>query len=144
MSDTATLHQKVQTYLTSEGPVQIDSNNRFSLSADSTRVFVEVSEHANGKATLVIITAPVLFDVELTPELYKHVALHADDWLFGSLALWPKEDTNTGTLLMRHTLLGDYLDKDELMYAVYGIAGSADELDDQLQAQFGGKRFIDT
>ena len=38
-------------------------------------------------------------------------------------------------------LLGDYLDEEELTHTVVAIAGTADILDDELQAKFGGKRF---
>lgn len=144
MSDVSTVKEKVQAYLTSEGPVQIDSNNRYSLMWESCRVFVEIIEHPNGKATLVKIVAPILFEVPMTPDLFEYVALHADDWFFGSLGVWPNEDASAGMLVMGHTLLGDFLDKDELMYAVYGVGGTVDDLDDELQVKFGGKRYIDT
>ena len=45
------------------------------------------------------------------------------------------------TVTFSHNLLGDYLDAEELMYAVGGVASSADELDDELVAKFGGRTF---
>jgi hypothetical protein len=144
MPDIATVKEKVQAYLTSQGPVQIDSSGRYSLQWESCRVFVEVVEHPNGDVTLVKIVAPILFEVPITPDVYEYVALHADDWFFGSLGLWPNDDKSAGMLVMGHALLGDFLDKEELMYAVFGVGGTVDELDDELQAKFGGKRFIDT
>ena len=103
-----------------------------------------VVAHPDEKATLVVVSCSLLFEVPLTPELYKHIAIHADDWWFGHLFVVPNEETGLGTVVARHVLMGDYLDKDELIYAVKGVAGSADDLDDRLREQFGGKRYEDT
>ena len=144
MSDVPGVKERVQTYLTSQGEITIDDKGRFSTLVGSTRIFVEVLAHGNEKATVVMVTAPILFEVPLTPELYRHVAIHADDWWFGHLFLAENEGGATGTLIGRHTLLGDYLDKDELLYAVNGVGYSSDAADDELQKQFGGKRYEDT
>jgi hypothetical protein len=40
-----------------------------------------------------------------------------------------------------HSLLGDYLDEEELGRAVGGMLFVADNLDDELEKQFGGSRF---
>ncbi|MFT4089006.1 MAG: hypothetical protein QM658_17985, partial [Gordonia sp. (in: high G+C Gram-positive bacteria)] len=42
---------------------------------------------------------------------------------------------------LKHNLLGDFLDPEELMSAVYGLAFVADDVDDELKAKFGGLRF---
>lgn len=47
-------------------------------------------------------------------------------------------------LIMSHTLLGDYLDEQELRHGVMGILSAANECDDELQKKFGGKRWIDS
>jgi hypothetical protein len=133
---------KIQSILTQRGTVQIDRDGDFSIGLGSARAFVRVREYGNGQATVVLVFAQVLLNVPLTPDLYKYVALHSDDLVFGHLVLAEMDD-NTGMLLISHTLLGDYLDEDELLYAVYGVAGAADEFDDKLQQQFGGKRFTD-
>ena len=140
MTDAAAVKERVQAYLTSAGPVQIDDKGRYSLESGSTRTFVEVMPHPDGKVSLVMVTAVVLFEVPLTPELFRHVALHTDDWVFGHLFVTEGED-GKGMVLMRHMLMGDYLDKDELMYVVFGITGVADDLDEKLKEQFGGKTY---
>ena len=144
VSDAPGVKERVQTYLTSQGPITVDDKGRFGIDIGSTHVFVQVLPHGDEKATLVMVTAPILFEVPLTPELYRHVAVHADDWWFGHLFLIENEGATTGTLIGRHTLLGDYLDKDELLYAVNGVGYSADGADDELQKQFGGKRYEDS
>ena len=57
------------------------------------------------------------------------VAIHAED--------------GTISLMFRYALLADYLDEDELSTAMWSVIGTADELDDELQKQFGGKRWVD-
>lgn len=136
--------ERVQAHLTSQSMINVDDKGRFSIAIGSTRVFVEVLAHSDGEATLVMVSAPVLFEVPLTPELFKWVALNADNWWFGHLFVSPNEAGDTGTVIARHMLLGDYLDKDELLYAVNGVGSSTDGLDEELQKQFGGKRYEDS
>jgi hypothetical protein len=141
MADVAATKERVQAYLTSVGPVQIDSDGDYSVARGSTRAFVRVLEHPNGEMTYVNVFALVLRDVPLTPALYEYVATEGA-YIFGHLEL-KKGDDGKGLLIFSHRLLGDYLDQDELMYAVFGVSGTADELDDELQKMFGGSRFAD-
>ncbi len=141
MSNVDQVKAKVQAILTEKAPVSVDRDGDFSVPVGSTRVFVRVLPHPNDEATLLHIAAPVLSGVPLTPELYEYVALHTDQLIFGHLAL--NVEDNGGFLLVSHMLLGDYLDGDELLYGVFGVAASADALDDDLQKRFGGKRFAD-
>jgi hypothetical protein len=46
-------------------------------------------------------------------------------------------------LRYKYVLLADFLDEDELSTALWAVIYTADELDDELQKQFGGKRYID-
>jgi hypothetical protein len=64
-----------------------------------------------------------------------------DDWHFGHLSLTENKDDNRLKLWLTHSLLGDYLDVEELKTAVAGMASNADRLDDELQARFGGDRY---
>jgi hypothetical protein len=138
------VRERVQAFLTSEGPVEIDSEHRWRVLTGSTRVFVDVIASVSGvDFAIVRMVAPILHDVPLSAELYEYVALNADNGNFGSLGLWPDEEKKTALLLVRHSLLADYLDKEELLQAVYAVGSAADELDDQLQERFGGTRNID-
>ena len=49
------------------------------------------------------------------------------------------EEANFNNKVYLHRL-GTTQDKDELIYAVKGVAGSGDDIDDRLKEQFGGKR----
>lgn len=130
---------KVQKFLTALGPVTIDADGDYSLRAGSARVFVGVSPHPNGESTLVRVFSHVVEDVPLTPELYEFVAT---DWsmVFGTLVV-VKRDGGKGAIIMRETLLGDFIDAEELEYAVLGIAFSTDAMDNKLVSQFGGTVF---
>lgn len=142
MSDVETVKQKVEAFLTSQGRVGLDSDGDYSLGAGSTRVFVRVGAHPNGKATTVFVMAPVLIGAPATPELYEYVAT-TDTYIFGRLVAI-KSQTGDVNVFFSHMLLGDYLDREELLYAVGGVASSADDMDEELQAKFGGKRFSET
>jgi hypothetical protein len=53
------------------------------------------------------------------------------------------DDGRTGILGFEHAILGDHLDAPELHQAVAAVGFTADRLDDELQARFGGKRLAD-
>jgi hypothetical protein len=138
--DVAATRGKVQQYLTHNfGNVNIDEDGDFSLRHGSARVFVRTRTREGANFTWVSLDVPVLLGVKETPQVFEHVALHADDYLFGHLNAVRTDD---GLMIcLSHALLGEYLDEEELSRAVGGMLGTAEELDDELQTQFGGKRF---
>ena len=88
--------------------------------------------------------APLLRGVVPTPALYEYLARETPKLWFGSIAVWDDEkDQGKLSLTLSHTLLGDFLDEEELSSAMYGVLNSADELDDRMQQRFGGKRWTD-
>ncbi len=56
---------------------------------------------------------------------------------------WSRATADWPTSPWTHTLLGDYLDEEELHNAVGAVVTTADRLDDELQSRFGGKRSED-
>ena len=120
------------------------ASDGFTLRKGSARGFVEVYSPAeNGHReppTFVRITVPLLQQIPETPELHRHIAFSAGDHRFGTLALVPDHEHGT-CVFFKHTLLGDFLDDDELGYALGGMLEDADDLDDELQRKFGGVRF---
>ncbi len=50
-------------------------------------------------------------------------------------------DPNKHNIFHEHTLLGDFLNRKELEFAIMAVAFTADKYDDETQAQFGGKKF---
>ena len=138
--DLTSLRAKVQQYLTQNfNNVNIDRDGDFSLRHGSARIFVRPVTRESVDWTWVNLWVPVLLEIKEIPALFEYVALHADDFIFGHLhAVRFDEGITIG---LRHVLLGDYLDEEELLHAVGGLLNSADNLDDELKAQFGGKRF---
>jgi hypothetical protein len=139
--DVLVLKDKVQRYLTDLiGVFEVDRHGDFTFQIGSARVFVSVGELSNDR-TYIGITVPLLFEVPPSPEVFKHIALHADDWIFGHLSA-VEHDTGVN-IFFSHRLLGDYLDPEEFRGALIAVAGTSDQLDNELQAQFGGRRFHD-
>jgi hypothetical protein len=92
--------------------------------------------------TLVQLSSPILWEVEPTPALFEYIA--RSSYYFGHITVYDDSDAPGKLfLLMSHTLLGDYLDEEELSSALYAILGTADKLDDELKQKFGGKRLAD-
>ena len=142
---------KVQRILT--GPM----NLRIQLTGDFIQVtFTGTSTHVNlrvvdwGKnkdgepRTLVRVSSPVLRGVKPTPALFEHLVREGSKSWFGAYSVGDDEET-PGTLfiVVGHSLLGDFLDEEELSATVWNVLGAADEADDVLQQKFGGKRSLD-
>lgn len=139
-ADVALTTQRVQSYLTAmAGSVSLDSDGDYSIRSGSARVFVRISAHPNGEVTLVNVWAVVLDNVPVTPELLEYVATD-NSTIFGTLTV-SRRDDGSGALILRHMLLGDYLDAEELEYVVGGLAWSADNADNELAGRFGGEVF---
>ena len=151
MADVDQTMMKVQRLLT--GPmglrIQLQGNTvTVTFSDVSTRVNLSVQEWGKNKdgdpASLVRISCPILWEVDPSPAVYEWVAREGGTFFFGHVSAHD-DPTVQGKLflVMSHTLLGDYLDEDELSSAMYAILGSADRLDDELKGKFGGKRLAD-
>ena len=133
------LQGKVQRMLTSAfGPVQVDADGDFSLLNDSARLFAHCSEFGEDTTTVELF-CPMLFEVPESIELFRHIAT-ANSYRFGTLHA-VQEGEGTYRIVFKHTLLGDYLDEEELKNAVIMLLGTANDLDDSLQQEFGGRRF---
>lgn len=114
----------------------------------STQVHIRIIDWGKSKdgepRSLVRVSSPILRGVSPTPALFEYLAREAPRLWFGNIAVWDDEETpGMLSLTLGHTLLGDYLDEEELKAAMFGVLGSADDLDDVLQKRFGGKRWVD-
>lgn len=114
----------------------------------STRINVNVQDWGVDKngdpQTLVQLSAPILWEVPPSPGLFEWIAKEGSTYFFGHVSAHDDSDA-PGKLFLRmsHTLLGDYLDEEELNSALYAVLGTADKLDDELKQKFGGKRLAD-
>jgi len=142
---------KVQRILTGPMKLRIEMQGdtlyvRFSDA--STQVSLRVTDWGPGRdgesRALVSISSPILWSVPPTPELYEWIARDGGRYYFGHVqAADDMRDQGKLFLSMNHTLLGDYLDEEELASAMYAVLNTADQLDDELQKRFGGKRWAD-
>jgi hypothetical protein len=141
---------KVQRILTGPMDLRVSVNkDGFSIqfSDISTSAFVSVKDwgkNSDGDAqSLVLISSPILREIKPTPALFEGVARQGGSRWFGHVEAVDSTVTGLVDLWMSHTLLGDYLDEQELRTGVYGVLSGADDWDDELQKRFGGKRWID-
>lgn len=118
---------------------------RFEDASTAVRVTVrEWGTDSDGEPrTLVLVDSLILSEVPATPELFEFIARSGGGLWFGHIQAFDGAAPDTVNLVMCHSLLGDYLDEEELRTAVFSILAGADALDDQLQERFGGHRFVD-
>ena len=108
---------------------------------DSAVVFVRVGDY-DDSATFVSSWAIMLSDVTLTPVVYRWVATQGQTYFFGHARVAESED-GKGDLLFEHNLLGDFIDPEELKWALFAVGRTANQLDEELQGKFGGRKFVE-
>jgi hypothetical protein len=100
-------------------------------------VFIRANVWAE-QHTVVELLSPVLADIEETPALLARLNDINKGLYFGK-AYWHDRG-----VWIAHNLLGDHVDRDELLAAVGVLGTVADRLDDDLKKEFGGTRWIDS
>ncbi|MFY1705093.1 T3SS (YopN, CesT) and YbjN peptide-binding chaperone 1 [Micromonospora sp. WMMA1923] len=123
----------VSTMLKSESDkLQIDSDGDINIRAGSAMVFVRIRDNP----PLVDVFSPVLTEVEPTERLYVKLSELTNRMPIGRL--YCAEDTVWASI----PVFGRDFQPTHLMLAVQVMTGLADELDDRLHGEFGGKRFF--
>lgn len=139
-ADPDVLRVKVQRIVADRlGTVEVDKDGDVTFAQGSTRVWIRVI--AQEERSVVKVFAPIVTGVKATPELFRWLALASGRYLFGSIDVVEKDDTLD--TFFYHCLLGDFLDPEELHTAIGAVVLTADELDDELREEFGGKRWTD-
>lgn len=134
----AVVKEKVQRYLLEVlNTVSIDRDGDFTFRHGSTQLFISVQPFGDSSASVRIV-APIISEAPASPELFKFIACEGS-YRFGHLAC--QEQDGKVSILFNHSLLGDFLDPDELKLAVFLMARTADELDDEIVKKFGGRPF---
>jgi hypothetical protein len=140
--------QKVQRMLVSQFNNVTLTEDGFMLREGSTAVSIRIHDFGTGPdgepSSLVTIWSPVNRDIKPSPELFRWAATEGQQRYFGRISIYEQPSDGVCHMALDHTLLGDFLDPHELFSAVAFVTLAADELDDQIQQRFGGKRFIDT
>ena len=125
--------------------VALPDRPRFQVSYGSALVEIEVSNWAfhpwNADQNMAIVTASscVTKGSLITPELTQYLLRENRRMRFGAFQL--NEDFN---ILFSHSIVGgEHMDLTELQSCILAVVTIADNYDDALVEEFGGKRAID-
>jgi hypothetical protein len=137
------LREKLEGYLAEHfGTYVVDRDGDFHVDYESARVFV-CPRDWQGKRTVVSIFSVTNVDVPITEELTHFLVAENLSLLFGHFALRDAENEPLGDVWFAHTLLGDFLDADELVTALSSVARTANKYDDIIKARFGGRLYTE-
>lgn len=117
---------------TTPDALQMDSDGDIGIRSGSAMVFVRVRDNP----PLVDVFSPVLTEVEPTEQLYVKLSELTNRMPIGRL--YCTNDTVWASV----PVFGRDFQSTHLMLAVQVMTGLADELDDRLHGEFGGKRFF--
>jgi hypothetical protein len=112
--------------------LQLDTDGDIGIRAGSAMVFVRVRDNP----PLVDVFSPILTEVEPTEQLYVKLSELTNRMPIGRL--YCAQDTVWASI----PVFGRNFQATHLMLAVQVMTGLADELDDRLHGEFGGKRFF--
>ncbi|MFC6019035.1 hypothetical protein ACFP2T_22845 [Plantactinospora solaniradicis] len=112
--------------------LQVDSDGDIGIRAGSAMVFVRVRDNP----PLVDVFSPVLTEIEPTEQLYVKLSELTNRMPIGRL--YCTNDTVWASI----PVFGRNFQATHLMLAVQVMTGLADELDDRLHGEFGGRRFF--
>ena len=147
MGNAAIVKDKIQRILVDDMELEVRLiSGGYQVPFESTAVNIRVIEQGEGDDARVLLKmlAPVLRNVQETPDLFRWIATEGTSYLFGNACWNPDPDRpGYGMISFDHTLLGDFLDSAELRGALGAVAVTANDLDDELQPRFGGQRFVD-
>jgi hypothetical protein len=112
--------------------LHLDQDGDIGIRSGSAMVFVRVRDNP----PLIDVFSPVLTDVEPTEKLYRRLSELTNRMPIGRLYC------TQGTVWASVPVFGRDFQPTHLMLAVQVMTGLADELDDRLHGEFGGKRFF--
>lgn len=112
--------------------LQVDSDGDIGIRSGSAMVFVRVRDNP----PLIDVFSPILTEVEASEKLYAKLSELTTKMPIGRLYQANK------TVWASVPVFGRDFQPTHLMLAVQVMTGLADELDDRLHGEFGGKRFF--
>jgi hypothetical protein len=117
---------------TTPDALSVDPDGDIGIRSGSAMVFVRVRDNP----PLVDVFSPVLTDIEPTEKLYTRLSELTNRMPIGRLYC------TSDTVWASVPVFGRDFQPTHLMLAVQVMTGLADELDDRLHGEFGGKRFF--
>ncbi len=88
--------------------------------------------------SVVSVRAYVVTGAELKPELLKFLLEKNNEMRFGGFGL-----DSDGDIFFTHSVVASTCEKNELRNSVMAVVSTADELDDEIMARWGGRRALD-
>lgn len=144
MATVSQVQKKVQSILSTElGSVKVDADGDIRIDYESTTVRIAVEQYGDSTdETVVEITGVLSFDTPASPKLYKWINEKNAMIKFGTIYHLDASKGST-LVLLQYSILGDFLDPEELLNAVRVVVMIGNKLDDEVIAEFGGKRVVD-
>lgn len=114
----------------------VDPRGSYVIGLDSARVFV-IPAWLKNEATVVRVFAITNMDVPVTSELTSFLLARNLDFVLGAFAL----DADQGAVWFNHNLIGEFLAPEELEATLAAVAETANQMDDEIKKQFGGRLY---
>lgn len=103
----------------------------------SARIFVDLMEHHD--VVFVRVLSCVVDGAKSSPELFEYIARQNVEFVLGRLQARDGDEDGLIDVWIEHNILADYLDQEELNWAVSAVASTADQEDTVMVERFGGK-----
>jgi hypothetical protein len=133
------LSRQVGEFLLSHFPDSREhQEDEWTVRNDSARVFVTVGPGLGSAGCILSVQCPLVHRVPVSDELFRWVATYGQDHVIGSVYLVMSGERNTCELWFGHTCILDVLVSSHILGSVYPVLTISNDLDNQLQARFGG------
>lgn len=124
------------------GNVYVNQRAVIVVPFNETAVFVAVDAAVVATGP-VNVSAPVLLDVLVTPDLTLYVAANGGNFLYGSLSLYQEQQIASATVEFDYSLFGETVTQQLLELVVAMVAGSAAQEQKKMQPLFGGRSLME-
>lgn len=136
----AALREKLDGYLrNSLANATVDDEGDFMIPYEATTTWVRPVAWTEGR-TLARIWSITNVGVRVDGELTKFLLTTNASVVFGGFRL----DSSVPAVILVHSLLGDYLNRMELLTAVAAVATTADHFGPEIKRRFGGRLFTES
>jgi hypothetical protein len=122
------------------GKVTVNSEGRYEFPYESTIMHVGVTEFLEDQ-TLIEFDALIAADSKSNAEVVEWCNTANMNLKFGTVCHMASGKQNL--TILRHAILGDDLDPEELLTCLRMLTLIADKFDDEFVSKFGGKRYED-
>jgi hypothetical protein len=140
MSSVSKVQKKVQDILSSEfGSVRVSADGSIKIPYESTMVNISVEEWLNDQS-IVVLNGIIASDSKSNTSVYEWINTQNAALRMGNIYHLPGKNNIT---ILSYSILGDFLDPEELTNALRAVVFLADKLDDEFIQKFGGSRFVD-